>query len=464
VYITIGEKKRKPAHVPSEMFHHAEQWRLWESQVRMRATCAGRRSGKSDQRRRHMLQRALLAHEELPHVHAPKFIIGAPTRDQVKRIHWEKLKQISPPHLVAEIRESDLSVRYLNGAAIWLVGFDKPARAEGEALHGAILDEIADMKEEAWTQSVRPSLGTMGEEGWCDFIGKPRGRNHWWRIWTDAAVKKGWEQFHWSSEDILPQEELDQLKEDLDPITYDQEVRANFVNFSGRTYYPFIQEVQAKHRLRYEPKRPLDLCFDFNVEPGICEIAQSQFFEEWEEWPQQWLSGEFVQPKAQGWMSCYIDEVWFGENSNTLRVVNEIKRRWGGIHKGVVRLFGDATGGARKTSATSGSDWDIIIRELKKVPGWIVKSFVQRSNPPERDRVNSFNARLMSADGTVRTMIDPYKCPYLIQDLDGVVGKKDGSGEIDKSDKWLTHCSDGAGYREHRLHPVRDAGARKGQM
>jgi len=464
--VDIQLYQRSPEQEPRTDDHeyHPEQQRYYNSEARFNAVCAGRRSGKSVLARARLVRRALNAHVTHRHVADYTAVICAPTRDQVKRLHWNKLKLLLPAGLRPDTSEGELRVQLVNGATIRCLGMDKPERAEGEAIDDALLDEIADMKEEAWIQSVRPSLGTRNRPGRCEFVGKPRGRNHWWRIWTEAAEKAGWDQFHWNSEEILPREEIESFKQDLDPISYDQEVRANFVNFSGRAYYAYFEEVHQAHRLFYQPSKPLDLTFDFNVEPGTAGISQEQHWETKEIFDRVWLAGEWVQPYIQGRFTALLDEVWIGQNSNTLAVCREIAKKWGPRHKGLVRLYGDATGSARKTSATQGSDWDIIVRELSKVPGWRIRKEVPSANPYERDRVNAVNTRLMTSDGRVRIMLDAEKCPKHALDFAAVTCKPDGSGEIDKKiDTSLTHPSDGFGYKVWRIAPIR-SGRKRGHQ
>lgn len=435
---------------------HPVQRRFHESRARFKACCAGRRSGKSDIARRDLAEEMMRAHLTMPEVPDPRYVITCPTRDQVKRLHWEQLKRLLPDSTRAYTSESELRIVLLNGAQCRLVGLDVYQRAEGEPIDYALLDEIADTKEDAWRLTIRPSLGTPGRPpGRAVFIGKPRGRNHWWRIWTDAANTEDWEQFHWSAEDILDPAEVESLRRDLDPLSYDQEVRANFVNFKGRAYYAFDREVQAAHRLAYDPRMALDLCFDFNVDPGVCAVVQSQRWEARTDFPVSHALGFPVRPYIHGEVYACVGEVRIKGGSNTLRVCKRVADEWGPRHRGRVRLYGDATGGQRRSSALAGSDWDIVRRELSKVPGWRLSSHVQSANPPERDRVNAVNSRLMSTDGMVRLVIDPVACPYVVQDLEAVTLKDDGSGDLDKSDGDLTHLSDGLGYRVWKAAPVR---------
>ena len=106
------------------------------------------------------------------------------------------------------------------------------------------------------------------------------------------------------------------------------------------------------------------------------------------------------------------------------------------------KVLSDATGGAGGTAKVQGSDWEIVRQELGPVFGSRLRFHVPDANPPERVRVNAVNARLMSADGRVRWLVDPERCPKLIDDFESVQGNKDGSGDIDKDPQrfgMLTH-------------------------
>ena len=436
---------------------HAEQQRFFACETRFVACCAPRRGGKSDLARRRQARRALRFHEKHPGVLDPHFAITCPTRDQVKRLHWEPLKRLYSPRVIASVSESELTVRLVNGVRHRLIGLDKFVRAEGEAIDDVVVDEFADTKEDAWRLSIRPSLSTPGRPpGRATFIGKPRGRNHWWRVWTEAAEKDEWEQFRWGPRGILADEEIAALERDLDPLSFQQEVMAEFVNFAGRAYYAFDREVQASHSLAYDPRVALDLELDFNRAPGVALASQEQGWQERTSFAPSSALGFQVSPWIQGSYDAVLWEARIERDSNTLKIARRIVDAWKDRHRGRVRLFGDASGGNKTSSSVAGSDWDLLRRELRQVPHWRLEWNVPAANPPERDRVNALNARLMATDGRVRMMIDPGECPWLVADLESVSLKGDGSGELDKKkDPTVTHLSDALGYKVWRRSPIR---------
>src|SRR5690606_27340915 len=134
---------------------------------------------------------------------------------------------------------TDLSIRFYNGAEVQVGGMEKPERWEGRPIDGAMLDEYANMKPDAWGKHIRPGLSTKGREGWAWLIGVPEGRNHYWELYKRA--KDGddptWSAHHWPSKLIVSPEEIEAARRELDPLTFEQEYEGSFVNFAGRAYY-----------------------------------------------------------------------------------------------------------------------------------------------------------------------------------------------------------------------------------
>jgi len=222
---------------------HPEQVRLWNSNARFRVVAAGRRSGKTERAKRKLILAALTP----PDVVNPRFIAAAPTRDQAKRIFWRDLYELCDRNWLEDISRSDLELRFKTGATIQVVGLDVPERIEGIPIDGAILDEYAECKPEAWKQSLRPTLSTRGRPpGWCWFTGRPKGRNHFYDLWRDAKTLPDWDAFHWRSSEVLDAREIESAKRDLDPLTYAQEYDADWVTFEGRAYYQWDPNVHLR--------------------------------------------------------------------------------------------------------------------------------------------------------------------------------------------------------------------------
>lgn len=444
---------------------HPEQGRLWRSNARYNVVPAGRRSGKTELvGKRKLVLCAINAHRrDMPFFYRPwpdpRFFAAAPTRDQVKRIYWNDLKAMIPPrYVVGRPNESHLMIPLVNGSQIWCLGMDKPERAEGVPWDGGVLDEYGNMKKEAWPNHIRPSLSDR--RGWCDFIGVPEGRNHYYDLYKDAqaralhAIKAGrvpeWDHFHWVSADILDPAEIAAAREDLDELTFSQEYEASFVNFTGRAYWAFTEAINVG-RLHYAPNRRLDFCFDFNVDPGVAVVVQ-----------EQWLE-QRVAAQGKEWGDGVIGEVYIPRGSNTVRVLDKLVEDWG-KHEGPVYCYGDYTGGARGSAAILGSDWELIKRRLRQQYGPDRVFFRLKANPRERDRVNSVNSRCLSLNKKVRLMVDPTRAPKTVKDFEGVTLIEGGAGDIDKKkNPDLSHLTDAYGYRVWYEYPVKKQYAATGQ-
>lgn len=413
--------------------YHPEQRRLWDSGARFRVVPSGRRSGKTEIAKRKLVKSALSASGD-----SPAFFAAAPTRDQAKHIFWSNLKALSPPHLLAcRPFESTLTITYVNGAILRVVGMDKPERIEGVPWNGGVLDEYGNMKKKAWGESVRPALADR--QGWCWLIGVPEGRNHYYDIYRAAQADETgeWDTFWWKSADILPASEIEAAKRDLDELTYLQEFEGSFINFQGQAYYPFNEKDHCVRGLKYDDTQVLAFCFDFNVAPGVAAVCQEQMLP-------NGLIGTGV-----------IGEVWIPQNSNTPAVCRKLIKDWGN-HKGKVIVYGDATGGARGTAKVAGSDWDLVKEEFRSVFGDRVRYKIKKANPPERSRLNAVNSRLKSRSGKVRLMVDSRKAPHVVKDFEGVRLLEGGSGEVDKrATPELTHLVDGLGYYIDREFPIK---------
>jgi hypothetical protein len=413
---------------------HPEQLRLWHSPARFKVVPAGRRSGKTERAKRKVVACAL--NHRASSFPDPRYFAAAPTRDQAKRIFWQDLKALIPGEFLdGRPSESDLVIKLITGAQISVVGLDKPERMEGTPWDGGILDEYANMKPQTWGMHIRPALSDR--RGWCWLIGVPEGRNHYYEADKQAQAEAieaqvegrtpEWDSFHWKSVDILPAEEIAAARRDLDELTFLQEYEASFVNFQGRAYYVFDDKKHCA-RLVYDPRQPLIICLDFNVAPGVAAVCQEQ----------RLPSGE----DGTG----VIGEVYIPRNSNTPAVCRRLVADWG-RHEGRVIVYGDATGGARKTSAVGGNDWDLVRDELRPIFKDRLSFKVPRANPSERSRINAVNTRLLNHAGQVRTMVDPGKAPHVVKDFEGVRLLQGGSGELDKkADPELSHISDGLGY------------------
>lgn len=446
-----------------DMITHPQRNRLLESQSRFDIVPAGRRSGKTVEARHRLIFGDL--HTGGNHngclcpidTAEPIYVYCAPTYAQAKRISWSRFKQEIPAWAIARKSESDLEIEFVTGAKLMIVGMDKPERLEGIAIHGIVLDEYADMKPGAWTSSIRPALSTRGQEGWALFIGRPRGKNHFYAMKQEAEKMKeegeSWDVYYpWPSWMVMSDSEILAAKRELDERAFKQEYGGEFLDSGGRACYQF-GDWNIDNEVRYDPNKALQLGFDFNVSPGIATVSQDM---EREIMPIScrrcntnpgvgsgrdcMFCGE-TQPFET--VTAFIGEVYIPEDSNTRMICERLIEDWSQTHIGPVVCYGDASGGSRKTSSER-SDWQIIEDYLSR--HWHDFTIdVAAVNPLIRDKTVCLNSRLKNALGDVRVLLNPNMCPKLIEDLD--LTELDQNGNVDPGPgKLRGHMIDAMGY------------------
>lgn len=182
----------------------------------------------------------------------------APTYAQAKDVAWSYLKQFLSEIPGIDIRESDLSVTLPNGARIKLYGSDNYDRLRGLYLDGAVVDEAGDHDPRAWPEVIRPALADR--QGWAVFIGTPKGKNAFYRIFTNSLADEGWFTLvlKASESGLLADEELADAKKMLTPSQYAQEFECSFdAAIAGAYFADCIDTARADGRIGHVPHDPL---------------------------------------------------------------------------------------------------------------------------------------------------------------------------------------------------------------
>jgi len=362
-----------------------EQIALIEDDVRFKVVPAGRRSGKTERAKRFIIKKALSNPDEV-------YFVAAPTRDQVKKIYWNDLKKLHPESQVLQKpSETELTLYFKNGSIIVLIGLDKPERIEGTFWSGGIIDEIADIKPDAWESHIRPALDTYNPQrpeylAWCWLIGVPDGLNHFYDMYQYALTANDaeWKGYHWKSSEILPAKTIDAAKRQMSPKQYKQEYEASFETATGRVYEDYSKENHTDKV--YDDTRPIIWTHDFNYTPMSSAIVQS--YDEF----------DYV-----------VDEIIL-ESAVAKNAALEFVERYKDSKIKQVHLYGDASGRAGEKHAQD-SNWSII-KDILADHNWIVTDYVQKANGAIVDGQNSLRGRVMNAKEERRLFINPSKCTY----------------------------------------------------
>lgn len=166
---------------------------------------------------------------------SPVYALIGPYRNQMKKIAWEPLKYYTSNIPNRKVNESDMYVelpsRYPGvaaGARIYILGADNEDSIRGLYFDGVIMDEYADMNRSIWTTVVMPAI--QDREGYCFFIGTPKGPNHFYEIYKHAKESPDWycELFPVTETGIFSEEKIEKFKREMSDVEFAQEFMCDF--------------------------------------------------------------------------------------------------------------------------------------------------------------------------------------------------------------------------------------------
>jgi len=388
------------------------QYQVSSSNKRFRVLVSGRRFGKTYLCITEMMKYATKVKKNIWYV--------APTFKMAREIVWLKLKQmLSDFNWIETINETNLSIKIRNsGSIISLKGCENYDSLRGVGIDFLILDEFADIDEKAWTEVLRASVAdTQGDVLMC---GSPKGFGNWsYRMYEKGKRESQWDSFQFTTLQggMVPAEEIEQAKQDVDIRTFRQEFEGTFENYAGAVYYNFhaVDNVLEK---KIDWQKPLHIGLDLNVDPMSACVAQ--------------IDRDKIH---------FIDEIVI-YSSNTDEMVQEIRDRYG--TKTRIFVYPDPACRQRKTSAGGRTDLTIL-----QNAGFSVKCKLKHS--PIRDRVNAVNSRLKSADGKRYIFISP-SCKIMIKGLQRQIYKENTN--IPDKEEGYDHMNDAIGYLTEIVKPL----------
>ncbi len=172
---------------------HPGQAAIYNSPARYKVVAAGRRFGKSYFAAITLVQAAMMTeHRGFPLTADNGVFYVAPTFGQAKQAVWAKIHIISGGWvqnggLIVNENVNDGWIELVSGRKIYIKGSDDPERLRGAGLSYVVLDEYADMKSYVWDEIIEPAL--MDVEGDALFIGTPKGKNHFYKLFMGALEK-----------------------------------------------------------------------------------------------------------------------------------------------------------------------------------------------------------------------------------------------------------------------------------
>jgi hypothetical protein len=390
---------------------HPKQAEVFHDKSRFKVMVCGRRFGKTQALKAEMMFEAITK---------PNSSIWyvAPTYKQAKRLMWSELKRSIPPSFIKYKSEVDLILELKNGSTIALFGVDKPDGLRGSGINLLCMDEYQDFKPEIFEKVLYPTL--TDRRGRVVVAGTPKSYNLLYELYMrgyDPAWRKdGWKSWQFVTADnpFIPRSEIDAARRNLDEKSFKQEYLASFETMEGKVYYAFNRKRHASSHLPFNPRLPIWIGQDFNIDPMSSVILQPQ-------------------PNGQIWV---VDELDLPDCS-THELAEKLEDKfWRPEIKKKLEIYPDPAGATRGHTRGE-SDLDIL-RQMG-----FRKIFYKRKHDAVADRVNSVNRMFMTASGDTRLFVSNH-CTSLIKSLEQTI-YKEGTREVNKK-LGTEHMADALGY------------------
>lgn len=344
---------------------------------------------------------------------------------------WDEIKERLEP-IIEWKSESKRRIRLITGGVLEVWSLEKKRAGRSRKYKRVIIDEAAfgkDLKE-SWEKAIRPTLTDLQGDAWI--LSTPQGmNNYFFKLFENDKRFANWKSFQMpsSTNPYLSKDELDEIKSQLDELTWLQEFEAQFVDFTGRPFAYSFRPKDVGEKKSHLAKLgkptialPLYLSFDFNVDPITCIVAQH--------------------PNDRSWVKVYRE--FRLKDSNIYKLCDAIYSTYGDDY--FIKVTGDASGGNRSAMVDNNLNYYKIIMDKLGLP--IERFSVPNANPSIGDNRVLCNSLL---ERHPNYLIDPDGCPFLVEDLKYC--EVNDKGEIDtKKDKHKGHLLDAWRYYNEEYH------------
>lgn len=206
---------------------HAAQARVLAEAGRFNVMACGRRFGKT-----------LLGVERASRAALDGYPVGwfAPTYKDSSEA-WREIKRTLAGVTVAR-SEQERRLELITGGVIDVWTLLDPDSGRGRKYKRVIVDEAAKIAklEEAWTETLRPTLADYRGDAW--FLSTPKGRNYFWRLFNMAQEYDDWRawQMPTAANPYIAADEIEAARQQLPQSAFAQEYLAEFTDDAGAVF------------------------------------------------------------------------------------------------------------------------------------------------------------------------------------------------------------------------------------
>ena len=368
-----------------------------------------------------------------------KGLVGAQTfplvRDTTLATYFEHLEAMSfCENSDYKYSKTEQKLSFKNGSQILFRHFDEPNKLKSLNLGFAQIEEMSDIPE----STFKMILGRLRQKIKPDWNGfryrlfahtNPESRRGWiYKMFVQQRKPNYRLIIAPTTDNIhLPESFCDELKKIYDKKYYQSNVLGIWSDCDNSFVVKDFSEDNIRE-INYNKELPLHICCDFNVDP------------------MSWVLAHKTDDKV-----FFFDELII-ENTTTAKACAEFYRKYP-EHKGTIVINGDASGDNRSCTSEY-TNYMIMKKKLESFGYNDLEIHIRAFNPPIKNRISSFNAKIRSANDEISLYISP-KCEKLLYNIDNLK-YKEGTSTLDlpshyqirqsRELKFLGHAFDAASY------------------
>src|SRR3990167_39315 len=206
-----------------------------------------RRAGKTTAALNHLQRDAL-------RVPNSRYAYISPTYKQSKNIAWDLIKHYARNIPGVDFNEAELTVKYPNGSRIVLYGADNPDSLRGIGLWGVVFDEYSQQPSNIFSEIIRPGLAD--HQGYAVWIGTPKGKNSFYKLYEQGKIAEGWHSVLLGVENtnLIPEKELEDARKVMTADEFQQEWNCSFeAAIKGAVFASELLEMRKSKRIGIVP-------------------------------------------------------------------------------------------------------------------------------------------------------------------------------------------------------------------
>ncbi len=151
---------------------------------------------------------------------------------------WRELKRVLRP-VIASKSETEMRLELVTGGTLDVWTLQDPDSGRGRKYGRVVIDEAAKVAklEEAWTETIRPTLTDYRGDAW--FMSTPKGRNYFYRLYQmGMSGAKGWQawQMPTTANPFIDPDEVEEARSQSTQSAFQQEYMAAFTDDAGAVF------------------------------------------------------------------------------------------------------------------------------------------------------------------------------------------------------------------------------------